>query len=81
MKFGFILEDHEMKVAPAIRNAMNETIEELKKNGHEVVEFKFPKLFKFRNFFFQLITITQYLQAVVKRLGKESEIPQMSKLL
>ena len=26
LKFGFILEDQEMKVAPAIRNAMNETI-------------------------------------------------------
>ena len=65
-----------MQVAPAIKNAMNETIESLKKDGHEIVEFKFPNLYKFRNFFIQILAMTQFVENTVKRLGKEHELSQ-----
>lgn len=41
-----------MQVAPGIINTINETIELLKNDNHSVVEFNFPKLSKFRDFFF-----------------------------
>jgi hypothetical protein len=41
-----------MQVAPGIVNTINETLDLLKSNNHSVVEFNFPKLSKFRDFFF-----------------------------
>lgn len=34
LKFGYMIEDHEMKAAPAIRNSILESVELLRKDGH-----------------------------------------------
>ena len=39
LKFGYLIEDHEMKCAPSIRNSLLESCEKLRAAGHEVVQF------------------------------------------
>ena len=58
-----------MDVAPSIRNAMKESIELLKKDGHEVVEFSFPNLHKFRDFVIQTLTSIYCIEGALYRLG------------
>ena len=39
LRFGYLIEDHEMKCAPSIRNSLLESCEKLRAAGHEVVQF------------------------------------------
>lgn len=65
---GYIYKNHEMKVAPGIINSIEETVELLRKNHHHVVEFEFPKLDKFRDFFFEFIHQSGFLNGMVERM-------------
>lgn len=66
-----------MKVAPGIINTIKETIELLEKNNHSIVEFKFPKLNKFRDFFFEFVYQTGFLTPVHRRMEGHHTSHQM----
>ena len=62
-----------MKAVPAVRNCINESVELLKKDGHEVVEFNFPHFSKFRDFIYKVVKSTQFMKSINSRLGEEKD--------
>lgn len=66
-----------MKLAPGIVNTIQETITLLEKNNHTVVEFTFPKLAKFRDFFFEFVHHTGFMNPVYIRMEGHETSPQM----
>jgi len=42
LKFGFYFDDGMARVTPACYRAVSETVEALRKQGHECVEFELP---------------------------------------
>ena len=74
-RFGLISSTHEIDLAPAVKNVLDETVELLKKQGHEVVEFNFPYLHHFRNFFFKVLNNVGFINAMRTRI--EGEFPMI----
>ena len=66
-----------MKIAPGIKNTIKETIELLEKNNHSIAEFKFTKLNKFRDFFFEFVYQTGFLTPVHRRMEGHHTSHQM----
>ena len=64
-----------MKVASGIINSINETIEALKADKHTLVEFNFPKLHLFRNFFFEYVYLSGIINGMTQRM--EGHPPNM----
>lgn len=65
-----------MKAVPAVRNSIMESVDILRKNGHEVVEFKFPDLHKFRDFTFKILNVTGAIKGISMFLRGETETKQ-----
>jgi Asp-tRNA(Asn)/Glu-tRNA(Gln) amidotransferase A subunit family amidase len=65
---GYLYHNHEMKVAPGIINTIDETVEALRANKHKVVEFDFPQLHLFRDFFFEYVFVSGFLNGMFHRM-------------
>lgn len=69
LKVGYTYSNPEMKVAPAIAQSIEETVTALRTAGHTVTEFKFERLSAFRDFFFQFIHTSGFLNALAHRMA------------
>ncbi|KIK55153.1 hypothetical protein GYMLUDRAFT_48114 [Collybiopsis luxurians FD-317 M1] len=76
LKFGYYTADGFAKAAPACRRAVSETIEALRREGHECVEIEIPDTTEYLKTFLALVSADGF-ERLIRPLGPDSMEPTL----
>ncbi|KAG8852243.1 hypothetical protein FRB96_008889 [Tulasnella sp. 330] len=76
LKFGYYKSDALVRASPAVQRAVQETVDALRKQGHECVEFVVPDMMEAIKIFMGLISADKF-KMMFSHLGKDPRDPSL----